>query len=314
MRVDRMNRIVITGATGAIGMALIQKCIESSVQAVIFVNPDSKRKNRIPQNPLLNVVECGLSEMSTFDATKLREQYGSCDVFYHFAWAGTFGDARNNMAIQECNIKYTLDAVELAHRLGCHTFIGAGSQAEYGRVEGKLCSTTPTNPENGYGIAKLCAGQMSRIHSHQLGMKHIWTRILSIYGPYDGCNTMVMSTIDKLLRNEIPSFTKAEQQWDYLYSGDAAQAMLLLGDKGCDGQTYCIGSGQTKLLSEYIGTIRDLTAPDMQLKFGEIPYSPQQVMYLCADIGELSRDTGFKPQVTFEEGIRKTMDWVKNQH
>lgn len=314
MRVDRMNRIVITGATGAIGMALIQKCIESSVQAVIFVNPDSKRKNRIPQNPLLNVVECGLSEMSTFDATKLREQYGSCDVFYHFAWAGTFGDVRNNMPIQECNIKYTLDAVELAHRLGCHTFIGAGSQAEYGRAEGKLCSTTSTNPENGYGIAKLCAGQMSRIRSQQLGMKHIWTRILSVYGPYDGCNTMVMSTIDKLLRNEIPSFTKAEQQWDYLYSGDAAQAMLLLGDKGCDGQTYCIGFGQTKLLSEYIETIRDLTAPDMQLKFGEVPYSPQQVMYLCADIGELSRDTGFKPQVTFEEGIRKTIEWVKNQH
>ena len=77
----------------------------------------------------------------------------------------------------------------------CQVFIGAGSQAEYGRVEGVLTAQTPCFPENGYGMAKLCAGQMSRVECQTLGMAHIWTRILSVYGPHDGPATMILSLI-----------------------------------------------------------------------------------------------------------------------
>ena len=108
------------------------------------------------------------------------------DVFYHFAWGGTTGDGRNDCEIQEKNIRYALDAAALAKRFGCSAFVGAGSQAEYGRVEGNLNSQTPAFPENGYGMAKLCAGQMTRLYCRQAGMRHVWTRILSIYGPGDG--------------------------------------------------------------------------------------------------------------------------------
>lgn len=89
------------------------------------------------------------------------------------------------MYLQNYNVIYALDAVELAHCCGCRTFVGAGSQAEYGRFEGKLRPDTPAFPENGYGMAKLCAGEMTRIQAHKYGIKHIWARILSVYGPYD---------------------------------------------------------------------------------------------------------------------------------
>ncbi len=95
-----------------------------------------------------------------------------------------------------------------------------------------MTALTPTFPENGYGIAKLCAGQMSRILCEQKNMNHIWTRILSVYGPYDGENTMIMSVIRKLAHGEKPSLTEGKQQWDYLYSKDAGYAMYLLGEKG----------------------------------------------------------------------------------
>lgn len=70
-------------------------------------------------------------------------------------------------------------------------FVGAGSQAEYGRVNHALTPDTPCFPENGYGMAKLCAGQMSRVECEKLGLVHIWPRILSVYGPYDGKNAMI---------------------------------------------------------------------------------------------------------------------------
>lgn len=301
-------RVVITGPSGAIGIALVQEFIEHQIDVLAICRKGSKRINRIPKSSFVHILELDLQDYQSFQPEVNDQKY---DVFYHFAWGGTTGSERNNMELQHDNVGYSLDAVYLAKKFGCHTFIGAGSQAEYGRVEGKLSASTPAFPENGYGIAKLCAGQMTRILCEQLGIKHIWTRILSVYGPYDGENTMIISTIRKLLAKERPMLTKGEQKWDYLYSKDAAKAMRLLAEKGKEGKTYCIGGGSARPLSEYIEIMRDAIDPTAQLAFGAIPYADKQVMYLCADIDELKQDTGFEPKVSFEKGIRETIAWVE---
>lgn len=302
-----MKRVVITGPTGAIGVALINELIHRNIEIYAVCRPESKRIINIPQDSHVKIVNCDLNQLEKL-SEKIKE---NCDVFYHFGWDGTFGDSRNNIHGQLKNIQYTLDAVETANKLGCRKFIGAGSQAEYGRVEGRIKPSTPTFPENGYGIAKLCAGQMSRILCEQKQMEHIWTRILSIYGPFDGKNTMIMSVIGKLLNGEKPELTRGEQQWDYLYAKDAGYAMYLLGEKGISGKTYCIGSGKTLPLAQYVRQLRDHISTELPLGFGEIEYAPKQVMNLCADISELTADTGFRPRYSFEEGIKETIDWYK---
>lgn len=302
-----MKRVIITGPTGAIGMALIQKCIEMGTEVTAVCRRGSARNARIPVSDRVKVVECNLDEMK-----KLPELLeGRYDVFFHLAWACTAGEGRNDTEAQTQNIRYTMDAVEVAAELGCKCFIGAGSQAEYGRVEGKLTADTPAFPENGYGIAKLCAGQLSRLRCGQLGMRHIWFRVLSVYGRYDGEQTMILSSIRAMLRGESPEYTPAEQMWDYLYSEDAAQAFYLAAEKGRDGAVYCLGSGQARPLREYIEIMRDEIAPDLTLKLGAKPYAEKQVMYLCADISALQRDTGFGPHVGFREGIRETVEWER---
>ena len=162
-----MKRVIIAGATGAIGTALIQNLIEHEIEVLVLVRPESNRKNNIPANPLISVLECGMKDYATIPNTTGKEY----DVFYHFAWAGAAGAGRHDMYLQNENVKYALDAVNLAKRFGCKRFIGAGSQAEYGRFEGLLRPDTPTFPEMGYGYAKLCAGQMTREYAHQLGME-----------------------------------------------------------------------------------------------------------------------------------------------
>lgn len=298
-----MERAIITGATGAVGTALITELIDHHIEALVFCREDSARNCQIPNSPLVTRKYCSLTQLKEIQ-NDTGKKY---DVFYHFAWDGTTGAARNDMHLQNKNVDYALDAVEAAKRFGCHTFIGAGSQAEYGRVEGVLKPETPVFPEMGYGIAKLCAGQMTREYAHQLGMKHMWVRILSVYGPNDGPQSMVMSTIHQLKAGKVPQFTKGEQMWDYLYSGDAARAFYLVGEKGVDGKVYVLGSGQARPLAAYIKEIRDTVAPDGEIELGAIPYSAQQVMFLQADIRELHADTGYTPETEFAAGIKKTV-------
>lgn len=298
-----MERIIITGGTGTIGLALIRVCIEKGTHVLVLCREDSRRNDRIPESPLVTKMFCSLNQLERLQNTTGK----SFDVFYHFAWEGTTGESRNNMYLQNQNVRYTLDAVKAAKRFGCHTFIGAGSQAEYGRVEGILKPDTPTFPETGYGMAKLCACQMSRFLAQKLGMRHIWPRILSVYGPGDGDQTMVMSTIRAFRSGEVPRLTKGEQLWDYLYSGDAADAFYILGDWGMDGKIYVLGSGQTRPLADYVREIREEIAPGAKISLGAIPYGEKQVMYLCADISDLTRDTGWAPKWNFREGIREIL-------
>lgn len=311
-----MKKVVMTGPTGSIGIALIQQCIAQGIRVLAIVRPHSKRTDRIPRSPLVQVVACSLDTLCDLDE-KALERAGvesfDYDVCYHFAWEATIGSGRNDMKLQTANIGYALDAVALAARLGCHTFVGAGSQAEYGRWEEKLSEYTPTFPESGYGMAKLCAGAMTRLECSRLGMRHVWARILSVYGPGDGEQTMISTVIRKLLAGEIPALTAGIQQWDYLHCRDAANAMYLLGEKGRDGSIYCVGSGNARPLREYIEILRDCINPALALDFGAVAYGPQQIMYLCADIEKLTRDTGFIPEVDFEDGIRETIGWMRTQ-
>ncbi len=301
-----MKSAIITGASGMIGMSLIDYLLDKDINVLAIVRKREYPDNYFPKNDKLEIIECDLKDYKDLNIDK------KYDVFYHFAWDGTYGESRNKVFEQTQNIKYTLDALELANRCGCKTFIGSGSQAEYGRVEGILSPDTNTNPENGYGIAKLCAGQMSRILANEYGIKHIWTRILSVYGPYDKEHTMVMSSIKSMVdNNESLEYTKGEQIWDYIYSKDVAKAFYLLGNKGINNQIYLISSGITKHLYEYIEIMKDNINKDIELKLGYKEYPDKQVMNLQADISNLVKDTGFKPDYSFEEGIKETIKWYK---
>lgn len=321
-----MKTVAISGATGAIGIALINKCIEQGVEVYAYSRPGSGRRDNIPKNPLVKICDYDLSDFDKMGRLAGTISLPQIDVFYHFGWAGTIGDGRNDGRLQALNIKYTTDAVILAHAMKAKAFIGAGSQAEYGRVEGRLTPSTPASPENGYGIAKLAAGQLSRMMCDRLDMRHIWVRILSVYGPYDGEATMIMTTIRQLIHGGRPSLTEGRQIWDYLYSKDAAEAFYLLGHQATSmfdgageiadparfhGKVYCLGSGMGRPLKDYIRQMRDAIDPSLSLGLGEVPYSDKQVMHLEADISDLTNDTGFKPKVSFKEGIRETIEYVK---
>lgn len=303
-----MNTAVITGATGMLGLALMRRLIRADFFIYAVVRKSSPRTANIPRLPNIKIIECDLSELAKLKA--LIED--KCSLFFHLGWEGTYGASRNNAALQTENIKFTLDAVRAAYDLGCNTFLMAGSQAEYGRKKDIISPHTPTEPESGYGIAKLCAGQMSRLLCKELKIKHIHCRIFSAYGPYDGINTMLMCAMQNLLKGKRASFTKGEQLWDYLYCDDAAEALYLAAVKGTNGSIYCVGSGQARPLKAYIQALAAEThAPRQLLGLGDIPYGENQVMYLCADISSLTADTGFMPKYSFEEGIKNTVAWYK---
>lgn len=309
-----MNRVIVTGATGTIGRALIKVCVEAGYDVLVIVYRKSTRAEELERLPHCTVLRMNMNEYG--DGLKEIERQGipmtGYRMFFHLAWAASFGAGRENLSLQLRNVEASLDAVQFAKELGCDTFIGAGSQAEYGRTEGVLSETTPTRPETGYGITKLCAGQLTRLACEKLGMRHIWTRILSVYGPFDREETLISTAVNSMLAKDSTSFTPCEQFWDYIYSEDAARAMLLAGEKGESGRIYVIGSGEVHRLRSYVETIARITGYTDEIGFGRRPYNDKQVMHLQADISAL-RELGFQPEVSFEQGIEEIVRWKSSR-
>lgn len=306
-----MENVIVTGATGVTGIALVRFLLEKRIHVTAFVRPGSFRMKLLPSHPGLRLIECGMEDYKTIANSLSGDKY---DVFYHLAWEGSTGefklDNRNNMYLQNRNVTYSLDAVELCRQLNCPVFIATGSQAEYGRYDEIISEDTMEYPENGYGSAKLCAGQMTRILCKSYGIRHIWARLFSVYGPYDGGTVnLIQSSISLLQKEERPKYTLGIQEWDYLFSYDAANALWLLSQKGKGGQTYCIAQGMSMPLSEYIKIIHEVVNPQIIPIFGEIPYGSNPIMNLRADITKLKKDTGFKPEYDFRSGIGIVSEW-----
>ena len=305
-----MQTIFITGSTSMIGAALVPECLKEGKTVYAMVRHNSPKIARLPVHENLHLVEGYLDSLSSLPE-KVPEK---CDTFYHIAWGNTGARRNDSTELQAINIQYTLDAVRAAKAMGCTRFIGAGSQAEYGPknldVIGPETETAPVNP---YGASKLAAGLLARMLCREIGMECIWPRIFSTYGIYDKESSMISSSLRKMLNGEKTSFSPAEHRWDYLFSEDAGRAFYLMGEKGKDGSIYCIGSGQGRVLREFLEEMAACCGVPVE-GIGDIPYPASgRIRNLCADITNLTEDTGFVPQVSFKEGIARTVEWMRNE-
>lgn len=301
-----MKGVVVTGATSMIGVALIEECVRNNVPVAAIVRPDTSRLDRLPESELITIYEYKLDELGDAYISGFEGA-----VFYHFAWGDTGKTTRDDPVLQEKNIKYTLDAVGLAKRTGCTAFIGAGSQAEYGPVDGIISHKTDTNPVIAYGMAKDAARLLSSKLCISYGMRHVWGRIFSVYGRYDNAGTMLVYAIQKLLAGDKAEFSAGTQMWDYLNEHDAGRAFYLLGDCECAEGIYCVAYGESRPLRNFINELgQQLDAAD-RLVFAEP--SDKKPMGLQADISRLRKDTGFEAEIPFAKGIAEMIGRYREQ-
>lgn len=304
-----MERVVVTGATSFIGIALIKKLIEQNVEVLAIIRPGSSRAALLSNKKNLNIIEKELAELQEID---IDENY---DIFFHIGWSSDFENPRDNLLGQLKNVTYNENAVKLAHKLGCKVFLSVGSQAECGIVNGCITAETSDSPKTAYAIAKVVAYNKCLALCETFGMKLCWPRLLSAYGVYDRDHTLVMSCIKAGIDNREMDMTRAEQIWDFVYVDDVADCLWLISKKGRHGKRYPIGSGIGKSLKSYIYDIARLTKSENLIKgIGKKEYVKGQIMNLVADITELTIDTGWKPQTTFEDGIRQIIYQNKINH
>ena len=297
-------RYIITGSTGFIGYALAKRLLSQGNDVTAVVRPGSKNANKLSgvDGKQLRIVELPMDEIE-----KLHSQYNiRADVFYHLAWNGSAGQAREDFDIQYTNVKYTAEAIRTAKVCGCQRFIGAGSQAEYGVVRDRAYEDiTLPNPFMMYGAAKLASYEMGRVLARQMGITFVWPRIYSVYGVGENPGTLVNYVIDSLMKGEVPQLSPCENMWNFIYIDDCVKMLHALGESDSvrDG-IYHVASEDTRVLKDFVTEIRDIVAPEINLNLGARESNPERTFWLDPDTTKIQSISG-KCQWTFGQGIRE---------
>lgn len=303
-------KYIITGGNSFLGTALCKLLVSNNHEVVVACRKTSNVDN-VPQSPSVEIIRYeGLDDM------KSLLSIGHADVFVHLAWNGTGHDGRDNHEIQEQNINNSLDAIDLAHQLGCCLFVEAGSQAEYGIVAGKMLETTECCPQNEYGKAKLKFGDLASEKCQNLGMKFIHLRILSVFGETDHLWTLVMSCVRKMLNNEDVQLSSCEQLWNFISVPDAVKQIYLLcqhaiNDSHFKSEIYLIGSNDTRVLRSFVDEMYHLTKSKSKLLFGL--YNNSGVVSLNPNMSKTEKATGgFVSDFTFGQIVTNIIRNFKN--
>lgn len=300
---------LVTGATGFIGSHLVRALLAHQHSVTVLLRPESDVSRIQDCLSRVSVVRGSMEDLAELK-NALRER--PVDAAFHLAWAGVTAEHRYSRWQITGNVIQSLELWQILHEAGCRTLISVGSQAEYGLHNQRISESTVTNPVTNYGAAKLALGVLLKQLCTNVNMRFAWLRLFSAYGPDDDERHMVPQLIRALLRGERPALTKGEQIWDYLYVQDVVGAICSLLESEASG-FFNLASGSCCKLREFVEEVRDCIDPSLPLGFGEVHYADRQVMHLEADISRLQNATGWKPTVSLQEGIRRTVESYSTQ-
>jgi len=297
-------RLFLTGASGFVGAATLAAAVKSGHEVVGVVRPgDPGERLRGLEGRFRRL------ELDLRDATKTAAAIAETrpEVILHLAWWGVGNAVRFDRRQVTDNVEIACGLAEAAAAAGVASFIGIGSQGEYGAGSSMREDALPV-PTSLYGAAKVASLFLTRQIAAQAGMRHAWLRLFSTYGPRDNGGWLIPMLITEMLAGRRPRTTLGTQSWDWLYVDDVATGILAVAETPTAAGIFNLGSGQAIPVRQVVERIRDLAAPGLELIFGEIPFRPDQVMHMQADISRLRAATGWLPRVDIAEGLARTVD------
>lgn len=198
--------------------------------------------------------------------------------------------------------------------VGGERAVMVGSCSEYAAcadrcVEGQ----TPLVPTTVYGACKAASSVMLPAFARQYAVASAaWARVFYVYGPGEQVDRLVPSVIRTLLRDEAMPCSHGEQVRDFLYVGEAADALAALLDSPVTGAVN-IASGRPLTLRALLSTIGAQLGRERLLEFGARPARPDEPARRIADVTRLTREVGWTPRGSLEDGMARTIAWWRRE-
>ncbi len=214
-------------------------------------------------------------------------------------------------AFVNANIDGTQKLLDVSRSRGVGRFLQVSTDEVYGSLgaEGRFTEATPIAPNSPYSASKAAADLLVRAAHHTHGMDTVITRCSNNYGPYQFPEKLIPLMISNALEErELPVYGDGSNVRDWIYVEDHCRAILAVLEKGQSGDVYNIGSdNEWKNLDIVKLVLSKLDRPESLIRF--VKDRPGHDLRYAIDNAKIEGELGWKPEVSFEDGIEKTIRW-----
>ena len=333
-----MKRILVTGGAGFIGSAVVRHIIEATQDSVLVLDKLTYAGNLesllvVADNPRYSFEQVDICERAALDRVFAEYQP---DVIMHLAAESHVDRSIDGpAAFIETNVVGTYTMLEAARhywqpldaeKKQGFRFHHISTDEVYGDLHGTedlFTETTPYSPSSPYSASKASSDHLVRAWLRTYGLPTLVTNCSNNYGPYHFPEKLIpLVILNAVAGKPLPVYGDGAQVRDWLYVEDHARALYQVVTEGVVGETYNIGGHNERKNIEVVQTICDLleelapNKPQGVEKYRDlITYvkdRPGHDMRYAIDAGKIDRELGWRPQETFESGIRKTVSWYLN--
>ncbi|HAV11801.1 MAG TPA: dTDP-glucose 4,6-dehydratase [Candidatus Moranbacteria bacterium] len=309
-------KILVTGGAGFIGSNFVHHILNKYPDYEI-VNLDALTYAGNLEN--LKSLEGNLRHKfvkgDICDAKLVDELAKEVDIIVHFA-AESHVDRSilDSAAFVRTNVIGTHTLLEAARKTGNKRFHHVSTDEVFGSLgtqDAPFDETTPYDPRSPYSASKAGSDHLVRAYFHTHGLPVTISNCSNNYGPYHFPEKLIPLIITNLIEGEkIPIYGDGLQVRDWLHVEDHCRAIDVIIHKGKIGETYCVGGDGEKPNIEIARTILGLLCRDESW----IEYVEDRKGHdrrYAIDFSKIKNELGWEPQITFEEGIRKTVEWFQ---
>ena len=311
-----MTTLLVTGGAGFIGSCFVRHELKKhpdykiiNLDALTYCGNIENLKD-VENNPNYTFVHGNIC-----DKKLVRELIAESDCVVNFAAESHVDNSIKCPEIfVETNVQGTLNLLQASKEIGVERFLQVSTDEVYGSLgkTGYFYETTPLAPNSPYSASKASADMLVRAYRETFGLPTLNTRCSNNYGPYQYPEKLIPFFISQLLKDEkVPVYGDGLNVRDWLYVYDHCEAIDVVLHSGKVGEVYNIGGHNEKTNMEITHLILEAMGKDKSsIKYVEDRLGHDRRYAISND--KITSELGWSPSITFEEGIKLTIDWYLN--
>jgi UDP-N-acetylglucosamine/UDP-N-acetyl-alpha-D-glucosaminouronate 4-epimerase len=302
--------VLVTGGAGFIGSHLVDALVERGHSVRVLDDLFSGQRANV--NSGSEFVTGSVADPDVMSSAVEGVEV----VFHQAAHRAVLRSVQDPLATDTANVHGTLTVLKAAVDAGVRRIVYASSSSVYGGAETlPTPESAPINPRSPYAVSKVAAEHYCRVFSELYGLETVSLRYFNVFGPRQppdsAYSAVIPLFIDALRRDGRPEVHgDGKQSRDFTYISDVVNANLaaaMAPAKLCSGRAYNVAAGNPDSLLELLDLLAEIVGVEPQPVHTDP--RPGDVRHTCADPAAARRDLGFECEVSFEEGLRSTVEW-----
>jgi nucleoside-diphosphate-sugar epimerase len=302
-------RVLVTGAAGFVGSAVVAEFVRRGHRVTAAVRPGSD-PHRL--EPLWGAIDLHQADLRDPDAVERLVWKSRPELCIHLAAAGAVTRCDDLDEVVAANTLAPLALGRALERSGCGRLVTAGSSSEYGPAAGPMDEAHLPDPDDVYGAAKLAGMVLLRAAARTWNMRVAHLRLFSVYGPGEDPRRLVMSVLLALRTGAPIDLTPGGQVRDFVYVDDVARAFVAAGERDiASGIVVNVGSGAEVTVQRLAVTAAAVVGADPSLlRFGARPYRLGERFAWRASTDLAAEVLGWRATTPLGAGLAATNAWL----